>query len=371
MTTAKNHQTLEMPKTSTTHSDFHYSNGRTTAVLEMPAEDQGIVFRHGLGPDDCDQLNVREAVVYKEDGLYHLFYDGAGAKGWLACLATSTNLVDWQRHGPVLDFGEPGSPDSAAATSPWMIFQDGWWHMFYLGTPNTSPAPEYVPSFPYLTLKARARKLKGPWEKQYEVDPFKPKDGTWHSLTSSPGYVIEHEGEFLQFFSGTTCVDGSWNLKVDDLPPNAVRRTCGIARTKDLNGAWSVDPDPIVPIEEQIENSSIYYEPSNQTWFLFTNHIGVGPGEHGPETEYTDAIWVYWTKDPNHWNSADKAVVLDPGNCTWADRCIGMPSVIAHEGRLAILYDAAPGDSINHMSRHIGLCWLDLPLSPVISKDFR
>ena len=28
--------------------------------------------------------------------------------------------------------------------------------MFYLGTPHTTPAPDYIPAFPYLTLKARA-----------------------------------------------------------------------------------------------------------------------------------------------------------------------------------------------------------------------
>jgi len=52
----------------------------------------------------------------------------------------------------------------------------------------------------------------------------------------------------------------------------------------------------MVPIEEQIENSSLYYEESIKTWFLFTNQIGIDRGE------YTDAIWVYWSKDPNRWD---------------------------------------------------------------------
>ena len=52
-----------------------------------------------------------------------------------------------------------------------------------------------------------------------------------------------------------------------------------------------------MPPEEQIENSSLYFEPANQTWFLFTNHIGL------EGLEYTDAVWVYWTKDLNRWNA--------------------------------------------------------------------
>ena len=68
-----------------------------------------------------------------------------------------------------------------------------------------------------------------------------------------------------------------------------------VVRTKDLDGAWTVDPQPMVPIEEQIENSTLYYEKKNKTWFLFTNHIGIDL------REYTDAIWVYWSKDLNKW----------------------------------------------------------------------
>jgi hypothetical protein len=85
--------------------------------------------------------------------------------------------------------------------------------------------------------------------------------------------------------------------------------------------------------------------------------------EGNPE-EFTDAIWVYWSKDPNHWNPEHKAVVLDGKNCTWAKRCIGLPGIIVRDGRLAILYDGAPGESVSHMRRSIGLAWLNLPLVP-------
>jgi hypothetical protein len=78
--------------------------------------------------------------------------------------------------------------------------------------------------------------------------------------------------------------------------------------------------------------------------------------------DFTDAIWVYWSKDPNKWNASHKAVVLDGTNCTWAKRNIGMPAVIPAEGRLAILYDAVAGEKISHMRRDIGLAWLELPL---------
>jgi predicted GH43/DUF377 family glycosyl hydrolase len=330
-----------------------YPDGRPAAHLRLEARDQGVILKHGDGPGQCDMLGAREALIFEEKGTYHLFYDGAGPRGWLACLATSTGLKTWEKKGPILDFGRPGENDSAAACSPWVHFDGTEWHMFYLGTPNASPPPDRIPIFPYLTMKAKSKALAGPWVKQPEVVPFQPKPDTYYSLTTSPGHVVKHDGEYLQFFSATTPKPGN----------PCVQRTLGIARTKDLNGPWTIDPEPMVPIEEQIENSSLYFEPANQTWFLFTNHIGLESGE------YTDAIWVYWTKDLNKWDPARKAVVLDGANCTWSKKCIGMPSVIKVGDRLAIFYDAPGGDSASHMRRDLGLAWLDLPLvPPVVEK---
>jgi predicted GH43/DUF377 family glycosyl hydrolase len=323
-----------------------YVDGRPQARLRLEAKDQGIVLRHGGGPGDCDMLGAREAIVFEDKGVFYLHYDGAGPKGWLACLATSRDLVHWKKQGPILDFGKPGSPDSASATAPWVIHDGKWWHMFYLGTPNVTPAPDYVPMFPYQTLMARSRSPAGPWEKQYANAPFTPQPGTYYSATASPGAIVKSKGKFLMFFSAST-------------PGPDVKRTLSIAHAKNLDGPWAVQAEPIFPPTEQVENSSLYYEPKIKTWFLFTNHIGINDARQ----EFTDAVWVYWSRDLNRWNSHNKAVVLDGRNCSWSKNCIGMPSVIKVGKRLAVLYDAPGDDSISHMNRDICLAWLDLPLT--------
>jgi hypothetical protein len=58
-------------------------------------------------------------------------------------------------------------------------------------------------------------------------------------------------------------------------------------------------------------------------WWLFTNHVGLRNG-----LEYTDAIWVYWTKDLNRWNAENKAVVLDARDCAWSRHIVGLPAVV-------------------------------------------
>jgi hypothetical protein len=117
----------------------------------------------------------------------------------------------------------------------------------------------------------------GPWAKQKDVVPFRTKAGTYYADTASPGHVIKRGDEYLMFFSAS------------------MPRTISIARTKNLDGAWAIDSQPIVPSAEQIENSSLYFEETNQTWFLFTNHVGIAD-----EGEYTDAVETFLrTLDPS------------------------------------------------------------------------
>ena len=322
-----------------------YPDNRPAAQYRLDAKDQGVVFKHGGGPNRCDHRGARDLWLWESGGTYFIHYDGAGPKGWLACLATSKDLVNWTAKGPILDFGAKGEDDSASASYGVTYLEGKTWHLFYLGTPHATPAPDFIPSFPYLTLKAKADSPTGPWVKQKDVIPFRTKAGTYYRDTASPGQVIKQGDTYLMFFSAS------------------MKRTIGIARTKNLDGPWALDPEPIMPPEEQIENTSIYFEPANKTWFLFTNHIGL------EGFEYTDAVWVYWSKDPNRWNAAHKAVVLDGANCKWSRKCIGLPGVLKVGNRLAVMYDAPGGDSKSHMDRDIGLSWLDLPLVPPATDE--
>jgi predicted GH43/DUF377 family glycosyl hydrolase len=323
-----------------------YQDGRPTANYRLPATDQGVVLRHGDGPGQCDYLGARDVWVWEDQGAYYMHYDGAGLKGWLACLATSKDAIHWEKKGPVLDFGKPGSEDSASASYGTTYFDGNQWQMFYLGTPNATPAPYFIPAFPYLTMKATSASPTGPWVKQPKVVPFRPTPGTYYSVTASPGQIIKQDDEYVMVFSASDA--------------NPTKRTLSLARTRDLDRPWNIQSRPIVPSTEQVENSSLYFEPTNQTWFLFTNHIGI-QDKYG---EYTDAIWVYWSQDLNKWDPACKAVVLDGANCAWSKACIGLPSVLQVGKRLAIFYDAPGGAETSHMNRDVGLAWLNLPLRP-------
>jgi predicted GH43/DUF377 family glycosyl hydrolase len=322
-----------------------YPDGRPTAVLRLDAIDSGPIIRHGQGPDRCDALGAREAICFRFNGTYYLHYDGAGPSGWRACLAVSRDLREWDLKGPVLDLGAAGEDDAGTASSPWTVFDGKWWHMFYVGSRTTSPAPNRIPAVPYFTLAAKSLHPGGPWTKQSGLVPFRTKPGTYYADTASPGQIVKQGGEYLMFFSAAAFT-----------PNRKLLRTVSIARTKNLDGTWDIDPQPAIPPEHQIENSALYFEKSNKTWFLFTNHIGLDA-----EGEYTESIWAYWTQNLNRWNPDRRAVVLDRTNCSACKRSIGMPSVVPVGRRLALFYDSGGGN----MGRDVSLAWLKLPLKAV------
>ncbi len=322
-----------------------YPDGRPVAKLRMDAKESHIVLRHGDGPNNSDILGARDVWVWKSGDTYYMHYDGAGESAWLACLATSHDLKNWIKVGPVLSVGKSNEDDSRSASYGVTFFDGLKWHMFYLGTTHATSAPNFVPTTPYMTMKAYAESPTGPWMKQPTVVPFSCQPSTYFSDTASPGAIVRQGDEYLMFFSAAARIDGK------------LHRTLGIARTKNLDAVWTPDAQPILPAAEQIENSSLYFEPVTQTWFLFSNHVGLEG-----KSEFTDAIWVYWSKDLNQWKPENKAVVLDGSNCGWSQKCVGLPSVVKVGNRLAVFYDAPGGNSTSHMSRDVGLAWLDLPL---------
>lgn len=117
----------------------NYPDGRPNARYRLEAKDHGIVFRHGTGPDGCDSLGARDVWVWESDGTYYMHYDGAGAKGWLACLATSSDAINWDAKGPALDLGRSGQKDAASASYGVTFFDRKKWHMLHGDAKYFSP----------------------------------------------------------------------------------------------------------------------------------------------------------------------------------------------------------------------------------------
>jgi predicted GH43/DUF377 family glycosyl hydrolase len=328
----------------------------TPARLEV--EDHGIVFEHGRGPDACDILGARDATIFEENGTYYLGYDGAGPEGWLGCLATSKDLVHWDRHGPILTFALAGEGDRRYAGYPLIRKAGDGYRMYYVGAAATTGMPWQVPAIPYTSHAARARTPFGPWLPAPELAAgldLGPA-GSFDDQTVVTGPTFEHQGK-------------TWMI-VTVAGGKPLRRTLALAWREQPGGPWRKSSQPILPPEEQVENAALYFEKASQSWFLFTNHVGIHDG-----FEYADAIWVYWSSNPLDWDARNKAIVLDRHNVNWKHprgntAIIGLPAVIEKEGKLLIFYDGLAGsarwlpagDGMENCHRDIGMASLKLPL---------
>ena len=321
-----------------------YSDGRPQAANRLPIQDYGIVIRHGAAPGGIDAQGARDVNVSESGGTYYMHYDGApGNASWNTVLATSTDLINWSIKGNIMPLGAPGAQDSDCVCYGVTVFDGSQYQLYYTASNiDWGDAPNIVPGPPYTTMKAHAASLAGPWTK--DGPALMPASGTYYSDTSSPGQIIQYQGQYLQYFSAAQ--NGAAGFQ----------RTISIARSASMSGPWTIDSAPILPPTEQIENASIYYQQSTQTYFLFANHVG---------TDVTDAVWVYWSQDPQHWNPANKAVVVDAQSSNWAHWTIGIPSLIVVGDKLAVFYSgnaqAVSGFPAN-LNQDIGLAWVTLPI---------
>jgi hypothetical protein len=97
------------------------------------------------------------------------------------------------------------------------------------------------------------------------LTPFRTKAGTYYSDTASPGQIVKHGDEYLMFFSAAAYTDE---------PKRRLLRTLSIARTKNLDGVWTIDAQPILPPQQQIENSALYFQPVNGRGFYLRTILG-------------------------------------------------------------------------------------------------
>lgn len=325
-----------------------YDNNRPAASFKVSGvHDQGIVLKHGSAPNGEDAGGARDAFVYQANGAYYMTYDGAGPNAWNTVLAKSTDLTNWTPIGNILPLGDVGSDDQFCVCYANTSFDGSLYRMYYTTADNQSAPPYVVPNAPYGAMEATATSPEGPWTKKSTGNVIPLVPGSYHSIVATAGSTIQYGGQYMMFFSTQNAEQGTESV--------------GIARSNSPDGPWTPDPTPALP-DDKIENPVVWYQASSKTYFMFIDHSALKNG-----VLYTDAVWVYWTQDPNNWNGANKAVVIDGSVSTWSKYVIGIPAVQQVGDRLAVIYDGrtdpnAPTGIADHLQRDIGLAWLDLPI---------
>jgi predicted GH43/DUF377 family glycosyl hydrolase len=86
--------------------------------------DDGYTFEREVEPvlspsTDYDRFGVEDPRVTEVDGTYYLTYSGWDRHQALLCLATSTDLRTWTKHGPLFPDFDTFQPQGRGITSPW------------------------------------------------------------------------------------------------------------------------------------------------------------------------------------------------------------------------------------------------------------
>lgn len=110
------------------------------------------------GPESYDRLTAGHGSVINDRGVYKLWYHAVGDSGPLIAYATSSDGISWVKQGPVL-IPEPGQWDEFALWGPSVLVADGLYWMWYTGAGQSPPAIGVVTSTNGITW---TRFLTGP-----------------------------------------------------------------------------------------------------------------------------------------------------------------------------------------------------------------
>lgn len=86
--------------------------------------DDGIHFERRPEPvlspsEPYDEFGCEDPRVTEVDGTYYLTYTGWDRKSALLCLATSTDLITWEKHGPIFPDFNTFLPQGNGQDAPW------------------------------------------------------------------------------------------------------------------------------------------------------------------------------------------------------------------------------------------------------------
>ncbi|BCJ37621.1 glycosylase [Actinocatenispora thailandica] len=138
--------------------------------------------------------------VVRIDGTYYLTYTGYDGRHALLCLATSTDLVHWTKHGPLF----PNLPDPGhTGRNPWnksgaiLTTPIGGYHWMYFGESNV--------------FWARSKDLLH-WETPGNDDPVATPAFAWERGLMEPGPppVVTADGKILLVYNGRANGSGGW-----------------------------------------------------------------------------------------------------------------------------------------------------------------
>ncbi len=279
---------------------------------------------------DVDSHSVDAPFLFWHQGRYRAFLNCYDGIGYQTVLASSDNLLTWQREGLVHERGAPGS-DTEFNVGITSVLRDnalmgrgdarlvdgkllGVWHAY--------PESGQEQGKGYFGI-ARGNGLT-----QWQLDPacMRPEDGSpWERGGLYKPCLVEHDGRYYIFYNAKETLHWPW------------REQIGVAWSDDLLHWTRHDANPIVPngpagTPDELFAADPCVLRCGQTWVMF--YYGLAADHHAREL-------VAFSDDLLTWRKADE-VLIDVGPEGSIDsQYAHKPGVIARDGVLYHFYGAS------------------------------
>lgn len=300
-------------------------------TVRTPLKHNQIVLAPTGRLGDFDSHGVDCAFPFRHEGKYYMTYVGWDGRGYRTGLATSTDLVNWEKEGIILDRGAKGSitEHNVAMTSVLRdneLFGSGELRTvngMYVGTYHAYPSAGYEEGSAVIGL------CYSPDLREWTIEePFlyAQENAEWEAGGLYKSWLMEQDGLYYLFYNAkTTGGPGRW-----------IEQT-GLATSTDLKSWKRHSCNPLVTVGERGSfDDRFASDPCvlhhKGLWWMF--YFGNSSDGHARES-------VAYSRDLTHWTKSNE-VLIDVGREGSIDsRHAHKPGMItAPDGRLFHFYTA-------------------------------
>lgn len=301
------------------------------AAVRTPFTQDRLLIRPSYQPGDYDSNSVDAPFLFWHEGRYRILLNCYDGIGYRTALASSDDLIAWERGGPILNRGEPGSPTEFNAAIPGILRDTdlygrgdallvdgklvGVWHGYpdkgqeqgagYFGLAYGNSLTDWTLEPACLTPDNDA----APWERG---GLYKPT-------------IIRHANRFFIFYNAKEALDWPWHEQI------------GMAWSDDLVHWTRCPANPIVPnggpgAPDEIFCADPCILRHEGIWVMF--YYGLSRDGHAREL-------IAFSDDLLSWRKGDE-ILVDVGPPGSVDaRYAHKPGVIARDGILYHFYGAS------------------------------
>jgi len=298
--------------------------------LRTPNKHPELVVEASYKKDTYDALAVDCPFVFRHGDRFCMTFVGFDGVGYRTGLATSTDLIHWEKQGLVLGRGAKGSPTEYNAALNWIVREN---ELFgpgrlkpvkgrFLGAYHAYPRPGYE-SGPAAIGLCSSEDLHD-WDLE---EPFlhaaDPDAGDWERGGLYKSCLVEHEGTYYLFYNAKTA-ESPWAEQT------------GLAMSSDLKHWERYGSNPVVRLGAQGSFddrfcSDPYVVRCGDIWAMFFYTLS---------TDGRARDSVAFSRDLLHWEKSNEILIDVGAEGSIDSRYAHKPAVFVENGKLYHYYCA-------------------------------